>query len=299
MNSPHSFDQHIATIEAYLDRLLVPVDADTQVLIDSARYSSLGVGKRVRGLIVLSMGELLDSKKNFLPLAAGFELIHTYSLIHDDLPAMDDDDLRRGKPSNHKAFGEAVAILTGDYLLPLSYELFSEGLQKEGFPADNILRMIGYLSRNIGAAGMVGGQVMDIEYTGHDIDLLTLEKLHLYKTGLFIEAAFVCPLILVHGNVEWLQPFSMGMYARSLGLLFQIVDDILDEMGNEAQLGKPKGSDKKQGKSTYVSLLGLDGARKKAKELYEVIGLMLQDVTRPDIQDMLRMYLEWIYKREF
>ncbi|MEK6557677.1 MAG: polyprenyl synthetase family protein [Candidatus Margulisiibacteriota bacterium] len=299
MNSQHSFELHKENIENFLDRLLTTTDTHTHHLIESSRYSVLNGGKRVRGLIAMGMGACLDHTRNFVPLAAGLELIHTYSLIHDDLPAMDNDDFRRGKPSNHKAFGEAMAILTGDYLMPLAYQLFSENLLQEEFLPKNILGMIAFLSHHIGERGMVGGQVMDMDFTRKTIDLSTLEKMHHYKTGLFIEAAFLCPLILVHGTIEKFHPFELGRYTQNVGLLFQIVDDILDETADEGRLGKPKGSDKKQGKATYVELLGLSNAKQKAKHLYEETQVLLQKTAPPDLTKTLQYFLDWIYGRDF
>lgn len=299
MNFQLSFEHHKESLENFLDKLLTTTDIHTHRLIESSRYSVLNGGKRVRGLIAMGMGACLDRTLSFVPLAAGLELIHAYSLIHDDLPAMDNDDFRRGKPSNHKAFGEAMAILTGDYLMPLAYQLFSENLIQEGFLPKNILHMIAFLSRHIGEKGMVGGQVMDMDFTRKPIDLKTLEKMHHYKTGLFIEAAFLCPLILVHGTTEKFRPFEISRYAQNAGLLFQIVDDILDETADEGMLGKPRGSDKKQGKSTYVEVLGLSSAKQRAHELYEETQILLQKTAPPDLIETLHYFLDWIYGRDF
>ncbi len=225
------------------------------------RYSTLDGGKRVRpGLCTAAFAMYADDWKPVLPIASAIEMIHCYSLIHDDLPAMDDDDLRRGRPTCHVAFGEDVAILAGD-------GLFAEALalvlgHQEGEPA-HLLTAVRELVRAAGVGGMVGGQYVDVTATG-DLNPAGLRRLHELKTGRLIGASVEC-VLLVSG---WTGAATAGFrrFAAELGVLFQIVDDILDVTGDEAALGKPCGSDERHGRRTYVSVFGLDRARELAAD---------------------------------
>lgn len=229
----------------------------------SMEYSLLAGGKRLRPVLVLSWCAMLggDAEKA-MPFAASLECIHTYSLIHDDLPAMDDDDLRRGKPSNYKQFDEATAILAGDGLLTEAFVLMSEA----GLPAERVLRAVGILARAAGSGGMVGGQAIDMEFTGRSgaVELPELQKMHAMKTGALITAACECGAVLAGADEKGVE--SAREFGRRVGVAFQIVDDVLDVVGDEATLGKPVGSDEEQGKSTYPALLGLDESRRLASE---------------------------------
>ncbi len=240
-------------VEAYLESLRFSQDAPTAGLEDAMRYSLLAGGKRIRPVLALATARALGRDEAYvLPLAAGLELIHTYSLIHDDLPAMDDDELRRGRPTNHVVHGEGVAILAGDGLYA---EAFRHVLDhQEGEPAA-VLRAVAELAASTGVNGMVGGQYLDV--ASDDIDL---RHLHSLKTGRLIAASVVCVLLLT-GR----EPGSWRDFAAELGVLFQIVDDILDVTGTDADLGKPRGSDERHGKRTYVSEFGLPGARTMAE----------------------------------
>ncbi|MDD4526579.1 MAG: polyprenyl synthetase family protein [Candidatus Margulisbacteria bacterium] len=297
MNIPPYFNQYKKMIEEYLMDALTNKDSDIDLIIESARYSVMAGGKRMRGAIVLAIGSLYDDTEKFLPLAAAVEMIHAYSLIHDDLPAMDDDDFRRGKLSNHKVYGEDIAILAGDFLVTKAYGIIADGLMGNGFDAQNVVKVVGYLSSALGSQGMVGGQVMDIK-SSKDIccDIGKLRKIHELKTGRFIRASFICPLILCTGKDDLPGVFSLVEYADTLGLLFQVIDDILDETSDQETLGKPIGSDKDNNKATYVSLMGLAGAKKYAKNIYEeMIGSL--DVLEERIKNVLMDFAKIVYKR--
>jgi geranylgeranyl diphosphate synthase type II len=225
------------------------------------RYSLLAGGKRIRPVLALATAEALgDDPEQLLPLAATLEMIHTYSLIHDDLPAMDDDDLRRGRPTCHKAFGEDVAILAGDGLFA---EALQHTLARQAGPPANVLAALREITAAAGVDGMVGGQFLDVTAPS-DLDASALRRLHELKTGRLI-AASVSSVLLLAGVGE---PATIhyGRFAAELGVLFQIVDDILDVTGDEESLGKPQGSDERHGKRTYVSVFGLERARELAGE---------------------------------
>ncbi|HEY8771234.1 MAG TPA: farnesyl diphosphate synthase [Thermoleophilaceae bacterium] len=227
-------------------------------LEEAMRYSLLAGGKRIRPVLALATAEALGREpRSVLPLAAALEMVHTYSLIHDDLPAMDDDELRRGKPTCHVAFGEDVAILAGD-------GLFAEALRlalsdQEGEPA-NVLGAVRELVSAASVRGMVGGQFLDVEGAAE----LDLRRLHELKTGALIAASVGCILALVDPAGPATIP--LRRFAAELGVVFQIVDDILDVTGDEAELGKPRGSDERHGKATYMSVYGLERARELAVE---------------------------------
>jgi geranylgeranyl diphosphate synthase type II len=247
-------------VDAYLEALRFAAEPGTARLEEAMRYSLLAGGKRIRPVLALATAEALGRPADeVLPLAAAIEMIHTYSLIHDDLPAMDDDGLRRGQPTCHVAFGEDVAILAGD-------GLFAEALrlalaEQQGEPA-NVLAAVRELVTAAGTHGMVGGQFLDV--AGGDAP--DLRRLHELKTGALIAASVGCILALEGLDGPATIPFRR--FAAELGVVFQIVDDILDVTGDEAELGKPRGSDERHGKATYVSVFGLDRARELAKEMH-------------------------------
>ncbi|HEX9967268.1 MAG TPA: farnesyl diphosphate synthase [Solirubrobacterales bacterium] len=246
-------------MEGALEGLGFPTVPATAGLREAMRYSLLAGGKRVRPVLALATARALGADpERFLPSACAIELIHTYSLIHDDLPAMDDDDLRRGKPTAHVRFGEDVAILAGDGLFAEAIRLFCE---QPGEPA-RVLAALGELSAATGLGGMVGGQYVDVAEGAADPE--GLRELHSLKTGRLIAASLGVVLILEAAG----EPETMAFrrFADELGILFQIVDDILDVTGSDEQLGKPRGSDERHGKLTYVSLFGLERARELAAE---------------------------------
>jgi geranylgeranyl diphosphate synthase type II len=225
------------------------------------RYSLLAGGKRIRPVLALATAEALGREPDeVLPLAAAIELVHTYSLIHDDLPAMDDDDLRRGQPTLHVKHGEDVAILAGDGLFAEAMSLVLR--RQDGEPA-NLLTALAELTDATGVGGMVGGQYVDVTESG-DLDDQGLRRLHELKTGRLIGASVVCVLLL--SGLDGPATIAYRRFAAELGVLFQIVDDILDVTGDEEALGKPQGSDERHGKRTYVSVFGLDRARELAAE---------------------------------
>ena len=248
-------------VDAYLEALDLSDGPGTDRLAEAMRYSLLAGGKRIRPVLALATAETLGrDPEQLLPLAGALEMIHTYSLIHDDLPAMDDDDLRRGKPTCHKAFGEDVAILAGDGLFAEALHL---ALARQEGPPANVLAALREIAAAAGVNGMVGGQMLDIT-APDDLDAASLRRLHELKTGRLI-AASVNSVLLLAGTEE---PATIhyGRFAAELGVLFQIVDDILDVTGDEASLGKPQGSDERHGKRTYVSVFGLERARELASE---------------------------------
>ncbi len=298
MNSQRFFDDIKQRLESWLDEALPQNDPDVAPLLKSARYSTLAGGKRFRGSVVLAMADWLGEDRSMLALAGGVEMIHAYSLIHDDLPAMDDDDLRRGKPTNHIMFGEATAILAGDYLLSDAHRLIIHGLKKSGFESDRILLVMEYLGEVLGAVGMVGGQEMDMALTGKPMSLPVLEKIHRLKTGRFIEFAFVAPLLLSRGISSPEPDFDLSAFALKLGLLFQVVDDILDVTAEEDVLGKPVGSDMQNHKSTYVSLLGLEQAKQVAQTLEDELLHALSPLTELVLKRGLSAWVDQVAHRD-
>jgi geranylgeranyl diphosphate synthase type II len=243
-------------IERYLADLRFSTADDTAGLEESMRYSVLAGGKRIRPVLALATARALGiDPTDVLPLAAAIELIHTYSLIHDDLPAMDDDDLRRGRPTNHRQFGEGVAILAGDGLYAEAFALVLG--EQQGDPR-RVLASVRELADATGVRGMVGGQYIDIEGASD------LRRLHELKTGRLIGASVGCVLLLV--DRDQTATLAYRSFAAELGVLFQIVDDILDVTGTDDALGKPSGSDERHGKRTYVSEFGLDRARELAAD---------------------------------
>ncbi len=254
--------------EAYLDALHYSDEPLTTRLVESMRYSLLAGGKRIRPVLVLATARAVGKdERELLPLAAAIELIHTYSLIHDDLPAMDDDSLRRGRPTNHVAFGEDTAILAGDALYAEAFRLVLT--QQCGKP-EHILAAAGELAAATGVDGMVGGQYLDIAASagdGHADPAHALRRTHELKTGRLIGASVECVLLVAGMNSSTTTDFRN--FAAELGVLFQIVDDILDVTGTDAALGKPRGSDARHGKRTYVTEYGLKGARAMAARSYD------------------------------
>jgi geranylgeranyl diphosphate synthase type II len=245
-------------VDSYLEGLRFGAEPATGRLDEAMRYSLLAGGKRIRPVLTLATAEALGrDPAAVLPLAAAIEMIHTYSLIHDDLPAMDDDDLRRGKPTCHVAFGEDVAILAGDGLFAEALHLVLS--EQQGAPG-NVLSAVRELVSAAGTEGMVGGQFLDVA-RDHDVDL---RRLHELKTGALIRAAVCCVLALEGLDGPATIPYRR--FAAELGVVFQIVDDIIDVTGDEAETGKPRGSDERHGKATYVSAYGLQRARELARE---------------------------------
>ncbi len=250
-----------ARVEAYLAACLKGRNIPS-TLAAAMEYSLLAGGKRLRPVLCISCARLCGGDAEaVLPFASAVECIHSYSLVHDDLPAMDNDDLRRGKPTNHKVFGEAAAILAGDALLTEAFVFMAS----TPLPAEHVLPALAEAARAAGAEGMVGGQMLDMEYTGADgIDIGRLAAMHAMKTGALLRASCVCGGLLAGADGSALA--ALSRYGTALGAAFQIVDDILDVTGTEAEIGKPVGSDAARGKPTYPSLLGLERSREQALE---------------------------------
>jgi geranylgeranyl diphosphate synthase type II len=247
-------------VDTYLQGLHFASEPATARLDEAMRYSLLAGGKRIRPVLALATAEALGrDPASVLPLAGAIEMIHTYSLIHDDLPAMDDDELRRGRPTCHVAYGEDVAILAGDGLFAEALHLV---LTEQHGPAKNVLGAVRELVSAAGTTGMVGGQFLDVAGEGD----LELRHLHELKTGALIGAA-VCAVLALEG-LEEPATLPYRRFAAELGVVFQIVDDILDVTGDEAETGKSRGSDERHGKATYVSVYGLDKARELAREAH-------------------------------
>ena len=252
MNYDAQYKEYLTAIEGYLNGLFTG-DKPYGRLYESIRYSLLAGGKRIRPVLTLEFAHLGGIDWHLaLPFACALELVHNYSLIHDDLPCMDDDDLRRGKPTNHKVYGETLAVLAGDALQPEAFRLMAEA---PGLSAETKLEAVRVLSRACGADGMVGGQVLDTLCRVNTRE--GLQELNRLKTGVMISAA--ADLGCVAAGMSEEQRAQARQYADNLGLAFQIRDDMLDVMGDEAVFGKPIGSDREEGKITYVDLLGLDG----------------------------------------
>jgi geranylgeranyl diphosphate synthase, type II len=259
---------YISAVEEALARYVPETTLMQSELFRAMRYSLLAGGKRIRPILVLEFCGLCEGDQEAaLPFACAVEMIHTYSLIHDDLPCMDNDDMRRGKPSNHVVFGEAQALLAGDALLTRAFEvmLSSESIRLVG--AEKAANAAGALAFAAGAYGMAGGQAIDLMSEGKQISIETLQKMDECKTGALIRAAAKMGCILAGAESNLIR--AADEYAAAVGFAFQIVDDILDVKGNAETLGKPIGSDKEKEKSTYVSLLGMEKAQKAVSQLTE------------------------------
>jgi geranylgeranyl diphosphate synthase, type II len=261
-----AYPEHLRQdVERYLESLRFSSDAASAGLEEAMRYSLLAGGKRIRPVLALATADALQRDRAWvMPLAGAIELIHTYSLIHDDLPAIDNDDLRRGRPTCHRAFGEDVAILAGDGLYAEAFSLLLS--EQSGDPAD-VLAAARELAAATGVRGMVGGQYLDVTGAAPE-GPAGLRRLHELKTGRLIGASIECVLLLA-GEQEGDTITRFRAFASELGVLFQIVDDILDVTGSQEMLGKQQGSDERLGKRTYVTEFGLDGARRLAGESHE------------------------------
>lgn len=258
-----------ALVDRALDGWLPKGDVLPRSLHQSMRYSIFAGGKRLRPILMIAASEAVGgSAPQVMHAACAMEMIHTYSLVHDDLPAMDNDDFRRGRPTNHKAYDEATAILAGDALLTEAFRLLADSDVNSSADSSMNLRVIEIMARFAGSQGMVGGQVVDMESEGQEIDFPTLEYIHTHKTGGLILASVQVGGILGGGDEE--QVAALTRFGGAAGLAFQIADDILDIIGDQAELGKDVGSDQARGKATYPALLGLDEARQRAQELCHI-----------------------------
>lgn len=273
-NLLHSFiDSNLPTIEQKMSILINDLKAP-QELKDAMDYSLQAGGKRIRPLFTLAvLKELQTNNEDALVVASAIEMIHTYSLIHDDLPAMDNDDLRRGKPTNHVVFGEALAILAGDALVTFSFGIIA---RLPNLTAEQKVKLIDKLSFSAGAEGMVGGQVLDMLGEGRSLTLAELEKVHVNKTGALLTISILAGGIIANASDEIME--ALMKYAYHIGLAFQIQDDILDIEGTSEQLGKTAGKDILSEKNTYPSILKLEGAKEELQNQYNMAIQALQEV---------------------
>lgn len=266
MSFAESVSAYLGRLERVLDGWLPPAEQHPSNLHRAMRYATLDGGKRMRALFIYATAEALKRPARAVDApAAAVEMIHAYSLIHDDLPAMDNDDLRRGRPSCHKAFGEATAILAGDALLTLAFQVLARD-ETAGDTAQR-LRLIELLAEAGGSRGMAGGQAIDLAAAGQSLNMAEIEAMHIHKTGALIRAAV---LMACHAGASPEDDVlkALDHYGKYLGLAFQIQDDILDELGDPAAMGKARGGDAAHGKPTYPSVVGMDAARERARELY-------------------------------
>ncbi|MFA7637179.1 MAG: polyprenyl synthetase family protein [Monoglobales bacterium] len=271
MNYKEKLAEYAAEVEAAIDRFLPERKSPQSEIYRAMRYSVLGGGKRIRGVLTLVCCELCGgNREKAIPFAAAVEMVHAYSLMHDDLPAMDNDDMRRGKPSNHIAFGEAMAILAGDGLLGEAVNVIVKNAEK----SDAAWKALGILTNAYGPEGMLGGQVVDMQSENKQISYDELLYLQRHKTGALIKAACLMGAHIGGGDEKILA--KLESYAEKIGLAFQVKDDILDVESSEEVLGKNIGSDRAQGKSTFVSICGLDEAKQTverlSKEAAELFG---------------------------
>ncbi len=279
-------------VEATLQKVLQSEDEPEHRLFDAMRYAALGGGKRLRPFLVLQGAGLFSvSRKSALRTAAAIELVHCYSLVHDDLPAMDDDDLRRGKPTVHKAFDEATAILAGDALLTLAFEVLSHPDTHSN--PEVCCRLVAALARAAGAHGMVAGQMIDLSAAGGEVDIGEITRLQRLKTGALI--GFACEAGAILGRAGEAQHEALRGYAHDLGLAFQIADDLLDVEGTQEETGKAVGKDANQGKATFVSILGPERARAQANMLVEQAAAHL--AIFDEKADFLRKVAPYIVER--
>ena len=276
MDYQQQYSAYQQAIEIYLDSIFTPGDKPYGRLQESIRYSLLAGGKRIRPVLTLEFARLGGIDWHLaLPYACALELVHNYSLIHDDLPCMDDDDLRRGKPTSHKVYGETLAVLAGDAMQPEAFRLI---LQARGLSADNRIEAALLLAKACGADGMVAGQVLDT--LCHVADEEGLTGLNRLKTGVMISAAAELGCVASNMPAYWRQ--QAVKYADQLGLAFQIRDDMLDVMGDEAVFGKPIGSDKDEGKITYVNLKGLEGCAREVERCTAAAKEAIRDIPDHD-----------------
>lgn len=279
-------------VEAALAGELRPGDILDKTLASSMEYSLMAGGKRLRPILLMAAAEAVGGRgEEYLTSACAIEMIHTYSLIHDDLPAMDNDDYRRGKLTNHKVYGAGMATLAGDALLTLAFEVL---LRQHGVSDAVKLTVLREVSEAAGAKGMVGGQAMDLGAEGQQVNIITLRRMHMGKTGALFRAAVRAGAILAGGDAAEL--VSLTRYAESFGLAFQITDDILDVTGATEDIGKPAGSDERNHKTTYVTLATLPGAEKMARD---AVATAVEALTPlGDRADFLRALAEFLLSRK-
>ncbi len=288
-------------VDEALDRLLPDAGTEPAEIHEAMRYSVFAGGKRVRPALVVLAGEAWGgSREDLLTGGAALEMVHTFSLIHDDLPALDDDDLRRGRPTLHRARGEAIAVLAGDALLNRAYEVL--GREPASAPPERRLEAVRLVADAVGTAGMIGGQVFDLRHEG-DLDgrteegrqgtVASLERIHRLKTGALIEASTRLGGVHAGAGPEGIE--QLGRIGAELGLLFQIGDDILDEVGSSEELGKTPGKDRQAGKLTYPGLFGLEGSRKKALQAADRCLALIEG--QPSGRELFRALVAFLVHR--
>ncbi|SMB94896.1 farnesyl-diphosphate synthase [Desulfonispora thiosulfatigenes DSM 11270] len=278
-------------VEENLNNILVSKEIYPKEIHEAMNYSVMAGGKRLRPILCLAAADAVGgNSEELIDVACALEIIHTYSLIHDDLPCMDNDDLRRGKPTNHIVFGEAIALLAGDGLLTYAFEVLSKaGLKSNN--AENYLRVIHEISGAVGTMGMIGGQVVDIQSENMEIDLKTLEYIHKCKTAALIKTSVRAGAILGGGTKEQID--ALTTYAENLGLAFQITDDLLDVFGDETIVGKNIGSDDKNNKATFPKLLGIDKTKEIAQATVEqaIDALKMFDTNSAPLKELAKYLL--------
>lgn len=288
---PHRLRMVAESVEARLDALLPKPEGHQSVIYEAARYAALGGGKRLRPFLTIETTRMLGGPMDAaLTAGCALECLHVYSLVHDDLPCMDDDDLRRGKPTVHKAYDEAIAVLAGDALLTQSFEILSEA----DLPADIRVKLLSELAKSGGMSGMIGGQVVDITVAEGERDEALITELQGMKTGALIDYAVKAGGYVAGASDRELA--ALSAYARDMGLAFQIQDDILDVTGDALTVGKAVGKDADLGKATFVSILGLNGARDRAKAL----GVRAKNHLEPwgASAQTLRQTVDFVLERE-
>lgn len=282
-----------AYVDQHLEKYLGDLTLFPPVIHQAMNYAVFNGGKRIRPILVLEGAKLAgDEPEKVIPAACALEMIHSYSLVHDDLPAMDDDDLRRGKPTCHRVYGEANAILTGDALLTRAFTVLAQNASVEGVDPRALLWVIETIAQGAGSTGMIGGQVLDLESEGKNLSQNELRIIHKLKTGRLFSASLLAGARLCGMDDEGLR--ALDQYGESFGLAFQITDDILDVKGDEAQLGKPVGSDEKNDKNTYPRLYGLQGAEVLARESVQICLDTLQGFGQEAcfLRDLARYLIE-------
>ncbi|HAJ27236.1 MAG TPA: farnesyl-diphosphate synthase [Syntrophus sp. (in: bacteria)] len=282
-----------ALIDEALERFLPGMEGGPEIIHQAVRYSLFAGGKRIRPILCVAAAEAVGGGgQDCLPCACALEMIHTYSLIHDDLPAMDNDDYRRGMPTSHRVFGEGIAILAGDALLTEAFHLLSRPEFTKNGNTEQRLQVINLIARAAGMAGMVGGQVMDLEGEGKNLPLETIEDIHRRKTGAMLTVSVVSGAILAGATAA--QTAVLASYGQDIGLAFQIADDILNVAGDSVLMGKGTGSDISRGKTTFPALMGLEASRNRLSELVEKAAAHLAafDHRAEPLRQMARYIME-------
>ena len=292
LDVPRYLKERAAAVDEALERLLPPETDPPATIHKAMRYSVFAGGKRLRPVLVIAAAEAVGGRmEQVMPAACAMECIHTYSLVHDDLPAMDNDDFRRGRPTNHKVFGEAMAILAGDGLLTLAFGLLAESFPADGDPGA-LRQVLADLAEAAGTRGMVGGQVADIEGEGRPATPESLDFIHVHKTAALIRVSLRMGAVIAGGTPAQVQALSAA--GGNLGLAFQIVDDLLDVEGTTAQLGKTAGKDQAQQKATYPAVHGLEASRARAAALIDEADRALASLGAPaePIRSLARFIIE-------